>query len=253
MKSFEALVVEISEGIASVMINRPKALNALNRTVFSELKECFETLSTEAIIGVIVYGSGEKSFVAGADITEFSGLNAETGSQLSKRGHDILNLIENFPKPVIAVIQGYALGGGFELALACHIRIAEEKARFGLPEVGLGLIPGYGGTQRLKELCGRAKAIEMTITGDMIGAEEAVNLRIANHKVPQGEGINKANEILKKVATKGPLAISTALKAIHSNSFQAEIAFFGELLATSDAKEGAAAFLEKRSPNFTRE
>jgi len=241
MSTYKTIELTIEAGIATIMLNRPKALNALNKFVFQDLKSCFDLLeASKSLVGVIIYG------------TEFGDMDVEAGSKLSALGHGLFNRIENFRIPVIAVIQGYALGGGFELALACHIRIAEDKAKFGLPEVGLGLIPGYGGTQRLKALCGKAKAIELTITGDMIGAEEATKLFIANHHVSTGEGIEKAREILLKVSKKGPTAITKAIQAIQSNSYEKEIELFGELIGSAESKEGTSAFLEKRPANFER-
>jgi len=251
MSAYQTIELTLKEGVAEIMLNRPKALNALNKFVFQDLNACFEVLDAEKdLVGVIIYGAGEKAFAAGADITEFMEMDVAAGTALSQIGHNLFSVIENFRKPVIAVVHGYALGGGFELALACHMRIAEDRAKFGLPEVGLGLIPGYGGTQRLKALCGKAKAIELTVTGDMIGAEEAAKLFVVNHHVPAGEGLTKARTILKTVSKKGPTAITKALQAIQSDSFQKEVELFGELIGSEESKEGASAFLEKRKANF---
>ena len=259
MNNFNSIDVSIESRIATVIINRPKALNALNSEVFNDLDTCFgEYLRKETILGVIIKGAGEKAFVAGADIKEFAELTQQTATELSRRGQLVFDKIESFPKPVIAVVHGFALGGGCELALACHMRIAEENAKFGLPELNLGLIPGYGGTQRLPRIIGHAKAIEYTLTSSIIDAQTAVSLGLANYVVPQGEGEACATKILKKVASKAPLAVTAALKLIQSSSnnkeenlFVKESQIFGEIMLTEDAKEGTSAFVEKRSPNFS--
>jgi enoyl-CoA hydratase len=253
---FETLLTNYELGILTVTVNRPKAMNALNHQVFSDLDEVFSTYapSLQGLIGVIVTGAGEKAFVAGADITEFTTLTAETASRLAKRGHDIFDTIENFPRPVIAVVNGYALGGGCELAMACHLRIAEEKAMFGQPEVNLGIIPGYAGTQRLVRYVGKAKALELIITADMINGEEACRLGLANYVVPTGEGVAKAKSILAKVAKKAPIAVTKAMQCINAyytkNGAATEVHEFGQCADTLDFKEGVAAFLEKRKAVF---
>ena len=255
---YEILHIEVSDGIALVTISREKALNALNSQTMSELAYFFgeEAMSIPDLKGVVLTGAGEKAFVAGADITEFQGLNPLQGKELAQRGQDIFFLIEHFKKPVIAAINGFALGGGCELAMACHLRIAGEKARFGQPEVNLGLIPGYGGTQRLIQYIGKTKATELLMTADMIGADEALRLGLVNYVVPAGEEVAKATELLEKIGTKAPFAISKIIKTVNAyfaeetDGFSAEVSAFGECCATEDFKEGAAAFVEKRKAAF---
>lgn len=256
--NYQNLLTELTDGILIVTINRPRALNALNRQTFTELKQLFDTdaLTIEGLKGVIITGAGDKSFVAGADISEFDGLTNETAMALSQRGQDIFNLIERFPKIVIAAVNGFALGGGCELAMACHMRIGGEKARFGQPEVNLGIIPGYAGTQRLIQYIGKGKAIELLVTADMIKAPEALQLGLLNHLVPAGEEVEKAKSIIEKVATKAPLAVAKIIEAVNAyfdktaDGFQKEVEGFGFCADTVDFKEGAAAFLEKRAANF---
>jgi enoyl-CoA hydratase len=255
---YEILQVEIENNIAVVTINREKALNALNAQTISELKAFFQkdALKIKGLKGVILTGAGEKAFVAGADISEFTTLDAELGASLAKRGHDIFNSIERFHLPVVAAIKGFCLGAGCELAMACHMRIAGEKAKFGQPEVNLGIIPGYGGTQRLIQYLGKTKAIELLMTADMIGAEEAYRLGLVNHVVAIGQEIEKSKEIIEKIATKAPLAIQKIIESVNAyfqdgqKGFKKEIALFGECCVTTDFKEGASAFLEKRKANF---
>ena len=215
---YKTLLTTLEDGVLLVTINRPKALNALNKQVFTDLDDVFENYapSIKGLKGVIITGSGEKAFVAGADIAEFTQLDYEMATRLGQRGHDILNKIENFSRPVIAAVNGYALGGGCELAMACHMRVANEKARFGQPEVNLGVIPGYGGTQRLTRLVGKGKAMELILTADMIKADEAKTLGLANHVVPVGQAVAKATEIIQKIATKAPLAISKSIACINA-------------------------------------
>ncbi len=257
---YENLIVTEENGIVFVTVNRPQALNALNAGTFSDLKQCFgEDLAHRTDIkGVIITGAGEKSFVAGADISEFLQLDVASAAQLSKRGQDIFLLIERFHKPVIAAVNGFALGGGCELAMACHLRIAGEKARFGQPEVNLGILPGYGGSQRLIQLIGKTKAMELLLTADMIGAEEALRLGLVNHVVPVGEEVTKAKEIIEKIATKGPVAVQKTIAAVNAffevggqAGFDFESNAFGDTAGTEDFKEGASAFLEKRKANFS--
>lgn len=258
---YQNLLVEESNGIVKVTVNREKALNALNYDTFTELEDLFgENLANRNdIVGVIITGAGEKAFVAGADIKELLDTDPEDGEDLSKRGQDIFFLIERFHRPVIAAVNGFALGGGCELAMACHIRIAGEKAKFGLPEVNLGLIPGYGGTQRLVQYVGKAKALELMMTTDMLDANEAHRLGLANHVVPVGEEVAKAMEILQKVATKGPIAIEKVIESVNAHfdplidGFIAEYESFGAICHSKDFIEGATAFVEKRKPNFTGE
>lgn len=256
---YQNLSIKNEDNILVVTLNRPKALNALNKQTMDELAYFFgedEAPKQLAIKGIVVTGAGEKAFVAGADIKEFLGMDAEAGSRLSRRGNDIMFLIERFPKPVIAAVNGFALGGGCELAMACHIRIAGEKARFGQPEVNLGIISGYGGTQRLIQHVGKGKAMELAMTADMIGAEEAKALGLANHVVPAGEEVNKAKEIINKIAKKAPIAIAKVIACTNAyftdgvNGFETEINSFGALTGSQDFVEGAAAFVEKRKANF---
>ena len=255
---FKTILVDIKDGIAVLTINRPKALNALNKDVFDDLDKFFTEFAHEndKIRGIIITGAGDKAFAAGADITEFIGMSVEDGSNLSARGMKVFDKIENFHKPVIAAINGFSLGGGNELAMACHIRIAGLKAKFGQPEENLGLITGYGGTQRLPVLIGRAKAMELLLTGDMIGAEEARQLGLVNHVVEKGQELEKSIEIMKKIISKSPFAIAKMIEAVNAgfdktkNGFEMEIKNFGETIGSHDGQEGAKAFLEKRKPDF---
>jgi enoyl-CoA hydratase len=250
------ILIENQDGIIIVTINRPKALNALNKETLNDLRTFFgkDAYSIEGLKGVVLTGAGEKSFVAGADISEFNGLDAQGGLEMSQNGHDIFFLIERFPKPVIAAVNGFALGGGCELAMSCHMRIAGEKARFGQPEVNLGIIPGYGGTQRLIQYIGKTKAIELLMTADMISAEEAYRLGLVNHVVPFGEEVSKAVEMLTKIAAKAPIAIQKIIECVNAyfptEGFNREVIEFANTVKTEDFKEGAAAFLEKRTANF---
>ena len=255
---YTQLLSTYEDGILLVTINREKALNALNKTVFNELHHVFsEGLSAYPDLrGVILCGTGEKAFAAGADIKEFSSLDAASGSRLAKRGQDVFFLIERASVPVIAAIQGYALGGGCELAMACHMRVAGEKARFGQPEVNLGIIPGYGATQRLTQLIGKCKALELLMTADMIKADEALRLGLVNYVVPQGEEIEKARAILKKIASKAPGAVAKIIQCVNAyyqdgeDGFQKEVDEFGGCVETEDFKEGVQAFMEKRAADF---
>ena len=252
------LLLEVQEGIAILTINRPKALNALNGKTLQEIQQFFtkDALEIEDLKGVILTGAGGKSFVAGADISEFLNVKKGEGKAFAMRGHDIFFAIERFPKPVVAAVNGYALGGGCELAMACHIRVAGEKARFGQPEVNLGILPGYGGTQRLIQLIGKGKAMELMLTADMIGAEESKQLGLVTHVVPVGEEVDKAKEILNKIATKGPVAVTKVIEAVNAyfhylaDGYDAEADGFDDCTGTADFKEGASAFLEKRKAKF---
>ena len=254
------ILAEEENGIVVLTINRPKALNAINADIMQGLNDWFSESFKEIIDlkGVIIKGSGDKAFVAGADIKGFSGLTATEGSGISKFGQDTYFLIENFHVPVIAAVNGFALGGGCELAMACHMRIASDTAMFGLPEVKLGLIPGYGGTQRLAQLVGKGKAFELTLTADMINAEEASRLGLVNHVVSVEDLMDKCTAIISKTAKKGPMAISKAIKAINAsydrskNGYEEENNTFGELLVSGECKEGVAAFIEKRKPDFRK-
>lgn len=254
---YQNLLLQEENGILTVTINREKSLNALNTRTMQEIKYLFETDAPERDIkGVILTGAGPKAFVAGADISEFLELDVEKGTEMAQRGHDAFFAIERFPKPVIAAVNGFALGGGCELAMACHLRIASENARFGQPEVNLGTIPGYGGTQRLIQCIGKGKAMELLLTGDMIGAEEALRLGLVNHVVPQESLMEKTHELLDKITAKGPVAVTKVIEAVNTyfqfaaRGFAFEATTFGELSGTEDFHEGAVAFLGKRKPNF---
>lgn len=255
---FENLLIEDKERIRYIIINRETKLNALNKATLAELHTALtDAFSNTAVGGIIITGAGQKAFVAGADISEFESLDVEGGTQLSRTGHDtVFNLIENGPKPVIAAINGFALGGGLELAMACHIRVASDNAKMGLPEVTLGLIPGYGGTQRLTQLVGKGKAMEMILTADMVTAADAEEFGLVNYVVAQDELHNKAEEILNKILLRAPLAVAAAINTVNANArtgengFETEIASFGKCFGTADFKEGVAAFLEKRKPTF---
>lgn len=254
----ENLILQFENAILTITIHRPKAMNALNQPVLKELRYVFSTFihELEGLRGIILTGSGEKAFVAGADISEFTSLDADAGTSLSKNGSDIFTLIERTHVPVIAAVNGFALGGGCELAMACHMRIASENARFGQPEVNLGIIPGYGGTQRLVQYIGKTKATELILTGDMLTAAQAETLGLVNYTVPAAELLNKCHEVLNKIKTKAPIAIAKSIECINAyfdksiNGFDFEVAAFGETVSTDDFKEGASAFLEKRKPVF---
>lgn len=257
--TYQTLKVEQQGSVSIITINRPDALNALNQQVLTELPQLLVSIrQNHSIRGVVVTGEGEKAFVAGADIKELSSLTPVQAAELSKKGHQIFAAIENLNKPVIALVNGFALGGGCELAMACHIRIATENAKFGLPEVNLGLIPGYGGTQRLAQLVGRAKALELTLTGDMVPAREAKELGLANHVVAsKQDGLALALTMLQKVEAKAPLAIAAAIRSINAGysfekpGYAAEAENFSALFGTRDFVEGTAAFMEKRKASFT--
>jgi enoyl-CoA hydratase len=255
------ILSENKDGILYLTINREPKLNALNLKTLEEFGNIFnEVNDNKSIRAVIITGSGQKSFAAGADINEIAELNELNARKFSENGQEILNLIETCHKPVIAVVNGYALGGGCELAMACHMRVASSNAMFGQPEVNLGIIPGYGGTQRLTMLIGRAKASELIMTGDMIGADEAKSLNLINHVVPTKEdAMAKAEEILQKIMSKAPLAIGMIVDCINSvfeddeNGYQIEANSFARCVKSEDYLEGTAAFLEKRKPNFKGE
>ncbi len=255
---YQNILLDNQDGVLVLTINREKAYNALNQATLAEMRHVFEKGADEVenLKGIIITGAGAKAFVAGADIKEFIGINEENGRALAQNGQDIFFLIERFHKPVIAAVNGFALGGGCELAMACHMRVAGEKAKFGQPEVNLGLIAGYGGTQRLTQLIGKAKSMELHLTGDMLKADEALSLGLVNYVVPQGEEVAKAKEIIEKIATKAPLAIAKAIACINAHydetvdGFAYEIAQFQACTTTEDFKEGATAFIEKRKANF---
>ncbi|WP_235295758.1 enoyl-CoA hydratase/isomerase family protein [Portibacter marinus] len=251
------LTVKDEKGLRVITINRPKAMNALNAPLIRAIGEACQATKDDATIhGIIITGAGDKAFAAGADIKGFPELSQEDAIQLSREGHEIFTDIENFPKPVIAAINGYALGGGLELAMSCHMRIATENAMFGMPEVKLGLIPGYGGTQRLAHLIGKAKAMEFILTANMMDAREAYRLGLVNEVVGSEALVAKAEELLQTIAKRGPLAISHAIKNINlsvtDQGFESEISSFAKLMVSDQAREGVAAFIEKRKPDFKK-
>lgn len=253
------LLLEYVENTAVVKINRPDKLNALNRETLVELKSVFKKLNADQnIYSIILTGAGEKAFVAGADIAELNKLSMLEGKKFAEFGQDVFNYIENMEKPVVAAINGFALGGGCELALACHFRYASENAKFGQPEVNLGIIPGYGGTQRLSRTIGKGRAMEMILTGNMINSEEALSIGLVNKLFKKEELMPKTLETLKIINSKGQQAIRLAVKAINgsinmdlSQGLNYEALLFGICCGTNDFKEGTSAFLEKRSPNFS--
>ncbi|MEZ7498488.1 enoyl-CoA hydratase-related protein [Flavobacterium sp. Arc3] len=259
--SYTNILVAKENSIATITINRPTKLNALNTVTIQELHQAFQELEKNYETRVVILtGSGEKAFVAGADIAEFADFSVEEGVQLAAQGQDILfNFVENLKIPVIAAVNGFALGGGLELAMACHFRIASDNAKMGLPEVSLGVIPGYGGTQRLPQLIGKGRAMEMIMTAGMITADEAYRNGLVNHVVPQAELLEFCNGVAQKIMRNSPLAISKAIKAINANykdgenGFETEIKSFGKCFGTEDFKEGTTAFLEKRKAVFTGE
>ena len=256
--SYQNLLSEIRDNVLYVTINRENKLNALNKDTLVELADvvAFATKSEE-VRAVLLTGAGEKAFVAGADISEFAAYTTEQGEALARNGQiTVFDAIENSTKPFIAAINGFALGGGLELAMACHIRVAADTARMGLPEVSLGLIPGYGGTQRLTRLVGKGIAIEIITTAEMISAEKAEKIGLVNYVVPANELLAKAEEIISKIKLRAPLAIAAAISAVNAavsegvNGFEIEIEAFGKCFGTADFKEGSTAFLEKRKPAF---
>jgi enoyl-CoA hydratase len=256
--NYQNLLIEKKDNIAIVKINRPDKMNALNSQTMSEIKSAFTELKSDSgTFVVIITGSGEKAFVAGADIAELHKLDVITGKTFAENGQDIFNLIENLDKPVIAAVNGFALGGGCELALACHIRVASENAKFGQPEVNLGIIPGYGGTQRLTRLINSGRAMEYILTGDMIDANEALRLGLVNKVYPQAELMNKILELAGKIVAKGQQAIRLSVKAVNivdevsgKEGLNYEASLFSLACGTEDFKEGTKAFLEKRKPDF---
>ncbi|SMP02111.1 enoyl-CoA hydratase/isomerase family protein [Chryseobacterium profundimaris] len=253
---YENILLDKQNKISVITINRPESLNALNAKTISELSSALEELTTDAECRVIILtGSGEKSFVAGADIKEFSDFGQEKAEELARNGQNSLfNKIENMTKPVIAAVNGFALGGGLELAMACHIRYASENAKLGLPEVTLGLIPGYGGTQRLPKLVGKGIANEMIFSAKMIPAQRAKEIGLVNEVYPVEELLTKTKELANIIAHNSPMAIAKAIHAVNlsdtDKGFETEIQYFGELFDLDDKKEGVSAFLEKRKPNF---
>ncbi len=256
--TLENIILEHQKGIATLFVNRPEKLNALNKATIQELHETLLLVEKNPeILVIIITGSGEKAFVAGADIAEFAHFTAEEGSRLAAHGQQILfDFIENMKTPVLAAINGFALGGGLELAMACHFRIASDNAKMGLPETSLGVIPGYGGTQRLPQLVGKGRAMEMILTAGMIDAETAKSYGLVNHVLPQAELLPFCNSIAQKIMKNSPIAIGKAIEAVNANyisginGFDVEINNFGDCFATTDFKEGTTAFLEKRKAEF---
>ncbi|HSD13296.1 MAG TPA: enoyl-CoA hydratase-related protein [Flavobacterium sp.] len=256
--NYENILIEKENGIAVITINRPTKLNALNKATIEELHGAFKAENEDAATKVIIVtGSGEKAFVAGADISEFASFSVEQGAQLAAKGQELLfDFVQNLTTPVIAAVNGFALGGGLELAMAAHFRVASDNAKMGLPEVTLGVIPGYGGTQRLPQLIGKGRAMEMIMTAGMVDATTALNYGLVNHVVPQTELLDFAKGIAGKIAKNSSVAIGKAIQAINDNytdgvnGFQSEIRAFGECFGTEDFREGTTAFLEKRKAEF---
>ena len=256
--NFENILISKKENIAVITINRPTKLNALNKNTIEELHDAFKELdSTSTIKAIIITGSGEKAFVAGADISEFADYSIEEGAALARNGQEILfDFVQNLSTPVIAAVNGFALGGGLELAMASHFRVASTNAKMGLPEVSLGVIPGYGGTQRLPQLVGKGKAMELIMTAGMISAEEAKKWGLVNYVVEQEELMPLCEKLANKIIRNSSVAIAAAIKSINANynntvnGFDVEIEQFGISFGTNDFEEGTTAFLEKRKPNF---
>ena len=254
---YQNVKLEKKNNILFVTLNRPKSLNALNSKTLAEIEAAVhEIYNDDKIYGAIFTGAGEKAFVAGADISEFNDKKDSEGLSLAQKGQNVFQLIENCPKPVIAAVNGFALGGGCELAMACHIRLASGNAKFGQPEVNLGLIPGYGGTQRLVQYIGKGKALELMMTADMIGAEEAKILGLVNHVYTLEELLPKAEEMMLKILSKSPVAIERVIKAVNAfydkntEGYSKEAELFSECFSSNEKKEGVVAFLEKRPANF---
>lgn len=252
------ILIENSNFISTLTINRPDKLNALNKETIEQLQQALEQEKNNINCKVVIItGTGNKAFVAGADISEFAHFSAQEGEQLAAKGQEILfDFIENFPKPVIAAVNGFALGGGLELAMACHFRIASENAKMGLPEVSLGVIPGYGGTQRLAQLVGKGKAMELIMTANMLDAASALQVGLVNHVVTIDELMNFTNQLAQKITTNSSSAIKNAIEAVNANykdgvnGYKTEIKNFGQCFSNPDFKEGTTAFLEKRKPSF---
>lgn len=255
--SYNNLIYKTENSVATITINRENKLNALTLETVQEIGRAVdEAVADNNIKGVIITGTGSKAFAAGADISEFLAFDKQGGIEMAKKGHAVFDKIENSTKPVVAAVNGFALGGGCELAMACHIRVATENAKFGQPEVKLGIIPGYGGTQRLIQLIGKGKAAELLMTADMIGAEYALKAGLVNYVVSADQLLAKCNEILNKIFAVAPNAVASVLKTVNSyydvkqNGFETEIEEFGKCFGTDDFKEGTSAFLEKRKPEF---
>lgn len=255
--TYKNILFQIEKPVCTITVNRPDKLNALNKETITEIGKAVKAAEDDHSVRVIILtGAGNKSFVAGADIAEFASYTAEQGKELARHGQRVFNAIEQCSKPVIAAVNGFALGGGCELAMACHIRYASENARFGQPEVKLGLTPGYAGTQRLPRLIGTGRAIELLITGDMMDAQEAYRTGLVNKVTTQDELMNACLQLAAKIVQQAPVAIAEVLKCVHdyhskpADGFETEIHSFGNCITTEDFKEGTAAFLEKRKPVF---
>lgn len=255
---YQTLLTSLDQGLFTITINRPDKLNALNKAVFNDLDAVLQEIENSASIkAVIITGSGGKAFVAGADISEFTALNGSEGTQMARRGQEIFFRIERNKKPIVAAVNGFALGGGCELAMACHFRVASTQAKFGQPEVNLGLIPGYGGTQRLVQLIGKGRALELLLTGGMIDAQTALQYGLVNQVAPPEELLSKTTVLLQTITSKAPVAVSKCIAAANAvfdpmqNGYEVELEAFGACFETADMREGAAAFLEKRKPAFT--
>jgi enoyl-CoA hydratase len=256
---FDTLRYEVdADGVAVVTLDRPDKLNAINTRVLADLSRAFRQARTDdAVRGVVLTGAGEKAFAAGADIEQFTELDALQGHRFALRGQSVFNTIEGLPKPVVAAVNGFALGGGCELALACHLRVASETAQFGQPEVNLGLIPGYGGTQRLPRIVGQGIATELILTGDRIDAQRAYEVGLVNRVVAPAELLEAAKDLVRRIASKAPLAVAMSLNAIRSadlpqaQGLQLEAALFGQACGTDDFREGVHAFLNKQQPEFS--
>ncbi|MEP6712410.1 MAG: enoyl-CoA hydratase-related protein [Ferruginibacter sp.] len=262
--SYETLLLNTQNNICTITINRPEKLNALNKNVFTDLDNALDEIANDAEIkSVIITGAGPKAFVAGADISEFASLNKQGAMAMAKRGQDVFFKIENSRKPIVAAVNGFALGGGCELAMACHFRLCSENAKFGQPEVNLGLIPGYGGTQRLTQLVGKGKSMELHMTAHLIDANEALHLGLVNYVTTAETLLEKTEDILKIIHTKAPVAIAKIIECINvavvndsvdinrKNGYDKEVEAFGDCFDTADMKEGTTAFLEKRQAVFT--
>ena len=256
--SFENIAYEVRESIGYITLNRPKVMNALNRKTVEELSAAFHAAKEDAAVkGIILTGAGEKAFIAGADIAELSAIDGEKAGEFSAKGQDVLSFIETLGKPVVAAVNGFALGGGCETAMACTIRIATENAKFGQPEVKLGIIPGYGGTQRLPRLVGKGRALQLILTGGLIDAHEAYRIGLVNEVVPAADLISRAEAILKQIDANAPLAIRYAIDAVNegidtdlSSGLKLETKYFTLAAGTDDRKEGTSAFVQKRAPQF---
>jgi enoyl-CoA hydratase len=262
--NYQTILTNLENGICTITINRPDKLNALNKQVFTDLDAAIDEVYNNAEIKTaIITGAGPKAFVAGADITEFSGLNKDEAMALAKRGQDVFFKIENSKKPIVAAVNGFALGGGCELAMACHFRLSSENAKFGQPEVNLGLIPGYGGTQRLTQLVGKGKSMELQMTAHLVDANEAFQLGLVNHVTTAESLLERTKDILTIIQSKAPIAIGKIIECVNvavvsdsaytngKSGYDKEVEAFGDCFVTEDMKEGTAAFLEKRKAIFT--